>query len=107
MGIPAVIHDGHERNLDNLCAWHAFSEFLVRRPDVAAVYREIEHVTEALREIYIEKTAFHLDLIRQTIRAGRRWRPGLRWVERMTGGPFVPNRFSVALSSSKMHLDGS
>ncbi len=70
-GVAPDVQAGHDRNVFNLCAWHTWTEFLQRRPDVAAVYREIESVTEALRSMYLEKTAFHADLIRRAARAGR------------------------------------
>lgn len=49
----------------NLCGWHAWADFLARRPDVKAVWDEIEEVFEAIRGYYLEKTAFHADLIRR------------------------------------------
>lgn len=71
IGVPADMADGYDRNVYNLCAWHAWADFLGRRPDVAAVYTEISEVQEEIRRFYLDKTAFHADLIRRGVRAAR------------------------------------
>lgn len=74
-GIPADFHDGYDRNVYNLCAWHAWAEFLARRPDVAAVHQEIQEAQDEIRRFYLEKTSFHADLIRRGVRAAKARRP--------------------------------
>ena len=75
-GVTPDWQGSHDRNVYNLCAWHTWRDFLARRPDVGEVHSEIASVTEALRSIYLEKTAFHADLIRRAARAGRERVPG-------------------------------
>ena len=65
IGVPSQHVSGFDRNIYNLCAWHALTDLLRRRPDVAATWDEIEAAEAALRGFYLEKTTFHADLVRR------------------------------------------
>lgn len=60
LGITEPIH--------NSCVWHVWRDFLSRRPDVAAVWAETTEAMEAIQGYYLEKTAFHAELIRRGVR---------------------------------------
>jgi hypothetical protein len=75
IGVKPDLRDGYDRNVYNLCAWHAWADFLGRRPDVAAVHTEISVVQDEIRRFYVEKTAFHADLIRRGVRSARKRLP--------------------------------
>lgn len=78
VGVPSRFVGGYDRNIVNLCAWHAWQDFLRRRPDVAEVARELQAVEEATRRFYLETTAFHADRIRRAVRFARAHSPGFR-----------------------------
>ncbi|HMV69001.1 MAG TPA: Type 1 glutamine amidotransferase-like domain-containing protein [Myxococcota bacterium] len=76
IGVPSAHVGGYDRNIVNLCAWHALADLLRRRPDVAATWNEIEAAEGALRGFYLERTAFHADLVRRGIATAKAWSPG-------------------------------
>lgn len=76
VGVPSHFEGGYDRNIVNLCAWHAWQDFLARRPDVAAVSAELAAVEEATRRFYVEATAFHAERIRRSVRFARSQLPG-------------------------------
>lgn len=78
VGVPSRFEGGFDRNIRNLCAWHAWQDYLARRPDVAAVAAELEAVEEATRRFYLETTAFHAVRIRRAIAHARANAPGFR-----------------------------
>ncbi len=78
VGVPSRFVGGYDRQIMNLCAWHAWQEYLGRRPDVAAVARELEAVEEATRRFYVETTAFHASRIRRAIAYARANDPRFR-----------------------------
>ena len=78
VGVPSDPQGGYDRNIVNLCAWHAWQGLLARRPDVAAVARELAAVEEATRRFYLEKTGFHAAQIRGAARLARQHLPGFR-----------------------------
>lgn len=55
----------------NLGAWHFWTDLMSRRADVSAVWRETEEVLGAIRGFYLEKTAFHADIIRRGVAEAR------------------------------------
>jgi peptidase E len=75
IGVPADLRDGYDRNVFNLCAWHAWADFLGKRPDVALIHADIEAAQDEIRRFYLDKTAFHADLVRRGVRAVRARRP--------------------------------
>lgn len=78
VGVPSDHTGGYDRNIANLCAWHAWRAWLGRRPDVAAVARELGAVEEATRHFYLEKTAFHAMQIKAAARLARQHLPGFQ-----------------------------
>lgn len=76
VGVPSRHVDGFDRQIRNLCVWHLWNGFLERRPDVRAVWRELADAQEATRQFYLEKTAFHADLVRRGARFARQRVPG-------------------------------
>lgn len=71
IGVPSRFEGGFDQNIGNLCAWHVTRAFLERRPDVAAVAAEIERSEDAIRDFYVEMTAFHAERIRRAVRLAR------------------------------------
>lgn len=65
-------------DLGNLGAWTAWRTFLAERPEVADVAAEVEAVQAETRSYYVEKTAFHADRIRRTLRFAAARFPDLR-----------------------------
>ena len=59
---------GYDRNIYNLCAWHAWKGYLKQHPEVASVATEMAEVETATRSFYLEKTSFHAARIRRAIR---------------------------------------
>lgn len=78
VGVPSDHQGGFDRNIVNLCAWHAWQGYLARRPDVGAVSRELAAVEEATRRFYLEKTAFHAAQIRRAAAFARERLPGFQ-----------------------------
>jgi cyanophycinase-like exopeptidase len=71
VGVPSDWQQGHDRGIFNLCAWHAWQEYLARHPQVAAVDAELRAVQAATRRFYVEKTSFHAQRIREAARYAR------------------------------------
>ena len=59
IGVPTMV---------NLGVWQAWRHYLSEHPEVAQVAAELDAVSEETRGFYIEKTAFHAERIRRTIR---------------------------------------
>lgn len=78
VGVPSRFEGGYDRNITNLCVWHLWQEYLRRRPDVAAVARELADVEDTTRRFYRETTSFHANRIRQAVRFARASAPGFR-----------------------------
>lgn len=78
VGVASPQVDGYDRGIQNLCVWHVWQAFLARRPDVAAVTRDLAAVEEATRHFYLETTAFHAERVRRAARAARQQIPGFR-----------------------------
>lgn len=64
-GVPSVFRGGYDHNIQNLCVWHQREAILARRPDVAAVWSELQETQEATRQFYMERTTFHADALRR------------------------------------------
>lgn len=75
IGVPSDLRGGYDRNVYNLCAWHAWADFLGKRPEVARVHADIQVAQDEIRRFYLEKTAFHADLVRRGVRAVKARRP--------------------------------
>ena len=60
----------------NLGAWGEWAGLLARRPDVGATWREIDEALNAIRAFYLEKTAFHAELVRRGVAEARKRVPG-------------------------------
>lgn len=71
VGVPSLWHDGFDRNISNLCAWHVWQAYLQRHPRVAQVDAEVRTVREATRRFYVEKTRFHAQRIREAVHFAR------------------------------------
>jgi len=70
-GVPSDWSGGHDRLIYNLCAWHAWRDYLAQRPRVAAVDAEVRAIQEATRRFYVDKTRFHAERIREAARFAR------------------------------------
>lgn len=78
LGIAPRMVDGFDVNVQNLSAWHAYEEFCVREPDLAARWRSRERLIETTRGLYLDKNAFYIAVLRRTLAHLRERSPGLR-----------------------------
>jgi len=63
----ALAHMGFA-DFANLRAWSAWRAYLDGHPDVAEVARELDGVSDETRGFYVEKTGFHAERVRRTLR---------------------------------------
>lgn len=70
-GVPSRMSGGFDQAVTNLCAWHVWSAFLARRPEVTAVCREVEAARETVRAWYQERTRFDAEMIRKAVHLSR------------------------------------
>lgn len=78
VGIPSDWRSGYDRNIFNLCAWHAWKGYLKQHPEVAQIANEMAEVESATRGFYLEKTSFHASRIRRAVRFARSRIPDFR-----------------------------
>lgn len=71
VGVPSDVVGGYDRNIQNLCAWHAWTHFLAERPWVQQTHADIEGAMRALRSFYLDKCTFFADVIRKGASAAR------------------------------------
>ncbi len=77
LGISPAVVGGHDENVQNLSAWHAYAEFCAREPALAARWQARERLIESTRDLYLEKNGFYTALLRRTLAHLRDVSPGL------------------------------
>jgi peptidase E len=78
VGVPSEWRDGHEVNIVNLGAWHAYREFASREPALWEKWREREALIEETRRLYLERNSFYIEMLRRSLNEVRRRLPHLR-----------------------------
>lgn len=78
VGVPPDVHDGFDRRVVNLCAWHVWQSFLAERPDVAHVHTDVDAARALVRAWYLERTRFDAEMVREAIRLSRAHSPAFR-----------------------------
>lgn len=67
VGVPSRFEDGYDVNQQNLSAWHAGEEFARDEPALAEQWRQREALIDATRQLYLEKNAFYIAQLRQSL----------------------------------------
>jgi peptidase E len=67
IGISSQREGGFEVNVQNLSVFHAYQEFCRLEPEVALQWKTREQLIEATRNLYLEKNAFYIAMLRRSL----------------------------------------
>jgi hypothetical protein len=83
IGIPSIMKDGYDQNIQNLSIYHEFNNFKKQEPELHRFYHEKQKNIKAIKELYRQKNFTQVQILKRQLCRIKEEFPGTTFAQAM------------------------